>query len=365
MTQKKRIAWIDNTRMFAMICVITTHIISALHTPGISNYVNWIVSFNMPLFIFLSGYMALGGFRKIENIKDWYSFLYKITARIAVPTVVCGYLSLAILRFWEGNTIKTCGYTIIAAAFIILYLIYKRCKCCKRILAPFFLMTLPLAYKSGHWFMWMLIIEMIIFSFIELAYKKSRIGTYIIVMILFLLLYICPITINAVEFYPYFLIGLLAQKYNIINKLSVFKIFIVLLSALLGISLYFYLGDYCYFYNYKLPTLIKTGHFYLWPLRIVCGIAWSIFFIYSFMALSKSYSFFSYCGTLTLGLYLLHIPILNTLIFYNIQLPITNTYYIIASSVISISILLLVIFAAILLKKIKIAEDLIHGSFRI
>ena len=52
----KREAWIDAVRIFAMLSVVFGHSIGASGVVGRDGLVLWMVAWNMPLFIMLSGY---------------------------------------------------------------------------------------------------------------------------------------------------------------------------------------------------------------------------------------------------------------------------------------------------------------------
>ena len=96
----RRIAWIDNVRFFAMLCVILYHS-SALVTNEYY-YAGWIIeSFNMALFFFLSGLTAYNSIGKIKSLKDYIEFFKKKFLRIMLP---CLFVSLLVFQkpcsFW-------------------------------------------------------------------------------------------------------------------------------------------------------------------------------------------------------------------------------------------------------------------------
>lgn len=74
----KRIEWIDQVKGFAIICMVISHAI-----PGYTNGLkNWITSFNMPLFFFVSGCLAK------DMIRDWKELLYYLRKKfhtIGIP----------------------------------------------------------------------------------------------------------------------------------------------------------------------------------------------------------------------------------------------------------------------------------------
>ena len=99
-TNKGRIAWIDNIRFFAMLCVILYH--SSALVINEYYYAGWIIeSFNMALFFFLSGLISYHSIENIKTFKDWFDFFKKKFTRIMLP---CLFVSLLVFQkpcaFW-------------------------------------------------------------------------------------------------------------------------------------------------------------------------------------------------------------------------------------------------------------------------
>lgn len=95
-----RIAWIDNARFFAMLCVILYH--SSQLVTNEYYYAGWIIeSFNMALFFFLSGLTSYRSIENVETFKDWFDFFKKKFIRIMLP---CMFVSLLVFQklcsFW-------------------------------------------------------------------------------------------------------------------------------------------------------------------------------------------------------------------------------------------------------------------------
>ena len=65
----QRIAWLDNVKMFAMLCVILGHVMTIVIKTNVdlSGKIieHFIVAFNIPLFVIISGYSNLNTFNKI------------------------------------------------------------------------------------------------------------------------------------------------------------------------------------------------------------------------------------------------------------------------------------------------------------
>lgn len=90
MEQKKKIEYIDALRGFTMILVVINHII--ILSAETSSYINQILqTFRMPLFFFISGYIAFKA-NKIHDIKSYtHTILNKCKVQI-IPTLVFGLL---------------------------------------------------------------------------------------------------------------------------------------------------------------------------------------------------------------------------------------------------------------------------------
>lgn len=89
MTKKSvRIPWIDAVKMFAMLCVILGHSNSCLPHDiiGFHEFNMWIVVFNMPLFVIISGFIGYNGVMRINAFFDLLNYIEKISERIAIPT---------------------------------------------------------------------------------------------------------------------------------------------------------------------------------------------------------------------------------------------------------------------------------------
>lgn len=99
----KRIEWIDQVKGFAIVCMVISHAI-----PGYTNGLkNWITSFNMPLFFFLSGFLSKD---KVKDWKDLPDYLKKKFQTIGIPYFIfCGgyLLFIAVLSTYAGEDART------------------------------------------------------------------------------------------------------------------------------------------------------------------------------------------------------------------------------------------------------------------
>lgn len=86
-----RVAWLDNVKMYAMLWVILGHVMTIVIKTNVdlSGRVmeHFIVAFNMPLFVMLSGYSNFNAFNRIVDKQGLWNFIKKSTIRILLPVV--------------------------------------------------------------------------------------------------------------------------------------------------------------------------------------------------------------------------------------------------------------------------------------
>lgn len=85
---KTREAWIDNVRMFAMVCVMLGHTWHLIDCPLPLWLNDFILAFNMPLFVLLSGFVVVKSLKRINTWTDFIGYVYKIAMRIMIPAVI-------------------------------------------------------------------------------------------------------------------------------------------------------------------------------------------------------------------------------------------------------------------------------------
>ena len=82
-----RIVWIDNVRMLAMVFVMLGHTWRLIDCPLPTWLGTFILAFNMPLFVILSGYVSNHGMEKINSIRGLGDYIINCAERILVPAV--------------------------------------------------------------------------------------------------------------------------------------------------------------------------------------------------------------------------------------------------------------------------------------
>ena len=172
----QRIAWLDNVKMFAMLCVILGHVMTIVIKTNmdLSGKIieHFIVAFNMPLFVIISGYSNLNTFNKITKWRELIDFVKKSVIRILLPVV----------------TFCVIGLT-------------------------------PNFIFSPFWFLNMILYLMIGFAVIHFAVysikKQHMLGVSVLLFLL------CFIWVNKVwmgEMCTYYAVGLLCKKYGIFDR---------------------------------------------------------------------------------------------------------------------------------------------------
>ena len=257
-----RIAWIDNARFFAILCVILYH--SSQLVSNEYYYAGWIIeSFNMALFFFLSGLTSYRSIGKIESLKDWLDFFKKKFIRIMLP---CMFVSLLVFQ-------KPCSFWFLLTLFY--YLI---------------------AFASFH--------------YICSLFRISR--NWAFLLFLLLVFVSVPKVGNDQEFIVVFALGLYFSKINVIEKLSDVPYNRILWVTIIGFALWLLLLPfYKSFYLNQFYDLLHSNMIYLFPIRQVTELSFAIACCLLFMKQYTKLTKFSKWGGQTLGLYIIHVTILT------------------------------------------------------
>lgn len=109
-----RVAWLDNVKMYAMLWVILGHVMTIVIKTNVdlSGRVmeHFIVAFNMPLFVMLSGYSNFNAFNRIVDKQGLWNFIKKSTIRILLPVVTFCVIGMTpnflLSPFWFLNMIS-------------------------------------------------------------------------------------------------------------------------------------------------------------------------------------------------------------------------------------------------------------------
>lgn len=72
---KPRLSWLDNSKMLAMLLVIVYHVGSFANLGEVGSAIE---SFNMPLFMILSGYACYHSLFRDKTIREWGLYIKRI-----------------------------------------------------------------------------------------------------------------------------------------------------------------------------------------------------------------------------------------------------------------------------------------------
>ena len=133
--KKPRLEWLDALRGFTMILVVANHVagMGFGETWKGSSCMPFLVLFRMPLFFFVSGFLAYKA-AQVWNLQNLGSLLMKKIKVQTIPTIVFFFLAMAILRphFWpavqEALELPTKGgywFTIVLLYMFIAYYLFS------------------------------------------------------------------------------------------------------------------------------------------------------------------------------------------------------------------------------------------------
>lgn len=261
-TNKERIAWIDNVKLFAILCVILYH--SSALVVNEYYYSGWIIeTFNMALFFLLSGLSSYHSIVKIESFKGWLNFSKKKFVRIMVP---CLFVSLLVFQ-------KPCSFWFLLTLFY--YLI---------------------AFASFHY----------ICTFLKIS------PNWAFLFLGALLLIDVPKVGNDQEFVISFAVGLFFSKIRIIDLLSEVPKQILTLVVIGGFAIWLLLLPYYQsFYLNQFNTLLQNNTLYVFGIRQIIEVSFSVACCLLFMNKIDRQTKYSWVGGATLGMYIIHVTILT------------------------------------------------------
>lgn len=317
---QNRQSWLDNAKMVAMLCVIAGHT-AGLFANGLPGRLSGIiVAFNMPLFVLLSGYTALGGLQRIENFKGLVDYAEKILWRMVVPAVCLS----AIDQTWRSLLFSRKLWILYALLAIALWLIGKwkergmkylpsKVFGIVRVLLVTFLLCSSLKLNM-YWFLSMLMTLQMTAAILFLVGKWVKLGVNNLVpMISALLWLISYVVYNSwtFEMSIYFTIGLVMKHFGLFDKILQMEQWIAVCLFVLGCVLCrLFTIDYG-FYTNGVNDLISQGLYHIYPLRILVALSLSFAIIRWVNALSGDYNWFSKMGSYTLAFYTIHALLLD------------------------------------------------------
>lgn len=118
-SKTNRQVWIDNARAFAMIAVVWMHTVNVGLKDGILPS-GMVMSFNMPLFVFISGYCAYHSLERIHQMADLWHYIKKLVMCIGIPNICYWAADYWIANVFQQNITKS----IATAIFLVLIISY-------------------------------------------------------------------------------------------------------------------------------------------------------------------------------------------------------------------------------------------------
>lgn len=297
-----------------MLFVILGHTWRVIHCPLPEWLSLFILSFNMAIFVIMTGYTSVKSIDRITDLKSLWDYFQKITKRILVPSAVFSLamsLFLAIVKF---ILTKEISYDILIWKCILLF-VYIICfyfrerlwgKCIFEFLC---ILAIPLALNySPFWFfsmIWCVCLAVAIASYVYriINFVGGYITLYVISFIVAMLIDV--IYSKTSDFVHFFFIGYAFSRFKVFDKLCI--IILSVISAVAGLSLIYFLGEKpMNFWEYHFIEFLKEGGLFLYFLRIIASTAICLSIIIVVKKLSNSYNTFSFWGSQTLPFYLVH-----------------------------------------------------------
>lgn len=281
-TPSRRISWIDDAKMFAMLSVIAFHAIGYMSEKlaGRNDALNFIGTYNMQLFMFLAGYTSMKSLEKVTNWNTYWHYVVKIALHLMLPTFAIGILRA--------------------------------------------LLTLdPAAIGNEQWFLKMLFRYLLVFATVNLVFSATgRMvkGNYLKGIInisryavFFLLMFVITKS-KPSEFATFFLAAYLLRKHDVLEHISgslpkATKT--ILAAAMFAIGLATVWSTYGVssahsFYGESFYVLMQNRQADIFLCRQLCGMGWVTIFTLIFILMSRHYTRFSLWGSKSLGLYIIH-----------------------------------------------------------
>lgn len=282
----KRLSWLDDAKMFAMLAVIVFHVIGYMPEglQGKGEASNLIGTFNMQLFMFLAGYTSM---KSLENVTSWnkyWNYVLKIALRLMLPTFAIGALRA--------------------------------------------LLTLdPSAFGNEQWFLKMLFRYLLVFATVNwlffelekfiLKQKDNKLLSTLFAIVRYIIFFTLMFFLSKTklpEFASYFLIGYLMKKHDVITsffsrqdrKWFTPTVTTLIVCSILLIGYTYPLISTHSFYSEPFWTLYHNHQTLLFVQRQLCGLGWVMALTPLFILFSRRYTRFSLWGSKSLGLYIIH-----------------------------------------------------------
>lgn len=320
-----RIAWLDNAKMVAMICVIIGHT-GGLFANGIPISLSGIiVGFNMPLFVLLSGLVSLGALSRLIDFRSLTEYFEKVLWRMMIPAVALSAIDQAAKDMLFARKLWIL-YFFIALLFWIVFrkpLIKEKLSkvpdklllFCKFALVLFLLVSS--LWLNMFWFLSMLMKLQLSAACMSYILHFTLIPQRTQIVIISLVIWIGSYFVFdgwTFEMSIYYAIGLLIKQFGLIEKICQMKIWLSVILIIAGCTLCRFFTINYGFYSSPLSELLQNGIAHIYVLRVIVALFLSSAVIKLVFAMSRDYNWFSHAGSRSMAFYTIHALLLETVL---------------------------------------------------
>lgn len=354
----KRIAWIDNVRVFAILMVILGH---SLISPNATPIVRWIIAFNMPLFVIISGYCAYHTLSVPATWKEFPAYLEKTTKHILFPALM-GTMAVSLVNQVEkGLWLRLVLYFIANILAITIFIKKDDNKIAAYAFKAMLVFSVFVSFlKSPYWFLTMTWTVLVVYRILTMLLKdKILLISFPAFGVALTYSYFANNSHFISEFFLYFIVGLMMRKYS---DVKVNYYVVLTLCLLIGIETYTFCENKINFYKISMTDLLFSTNWYYWILRQIGAICWSSVLIMIFRSASSRYSAFSSLGGGTLGIYILQGFFVPAMEYTEKAIGLTDTNWLAVSIPVFMVNAWLSIFIVRLLDKYRVTRELYLGK---
>ena len=312
----ERYIWLDNAKMFAMLCVIFGHSSSLVVNGMPGRLLGLVVSFNMPLFVLLAGFTAERSFQRILSFSDLVDYIGKIYHRLLLPAVFLSAInqifvtSLFARRLWLVFTVVA-----ILEWFLEKWknLLPDGISLSLRLLTFAFLIVASQSLNM-FWFLNMLMklqLSVAAGSFF-ISYFTSDAKRFLYVAAFSWALSFLVFDSWTFEMSFYFFVGLLLKRYWKQKTVLEIPVYWPMLAVVVGIVLLRNVTVNYGFYDYGLSRLIEMGLPLIYVCRLLVALALIFSILFCILKFSKRETWFSRMGQYSMAFYIVHALILET-----------------------------------------------------
>ena len=320
-----RLAWIDNAKMVAMICVIIGHA-GGLFANGIpGRLMGIIVGFNMPLFVLLSGLVSLGALSRLVDFKSLTDYFEKILWRMMIPAVALSAIDQAVKGMLFARKLWVLYFIIAILCWVVFRMPLIKEKLskvpdklllfCKFALVMFLLVSS--LWLNMFWFLSMLMKLQLSAACMSYILHFAQIPQKTRFVIISLILWIGSYFVFdgwTFEMSIYYAIGLMIKQHGMIEIICQMKIWRSAILFIAGCILCRFFTISYGFYSSPLSVLFQNGIAHIYALRVIVALLLSFAIIRWIFALSKEYNWFSHAGSRSMAFYTIHALLLASVL---------------------------------------------------